>query len=128
MLYYNLTFSHFRRYFNMYLPTAGYEISRTTRYSTSEKVEARIVATKDYGIGDEIRACVGVMAELTQREEKALKNRDFSVMYSTKKKCMCLFLGPARFVNHDCKPNTKVCFLLYLIYIVYQFEWKHRVI
>ena len=112
----------------MYHPTAGYEISRTLRYSTSEKIEARIVATQDFEIGDEIKTCSGVIAELTKDEEAALKNRDFSVMYSTKKKCMCLFLGPARFVNHDCKPNTKVCFLLYLIYIVYQFEWKHRVI
>ncbi len=92
----------------IYLPNAGFEINRTYRYSCSEKAEAKLVATQDWNPGDQIKACTGVIAELTREDELALKNRDFSVMYSTKKKCMCLFLGPARFVNHDCQANTKV--------------------
>jgi hypothetical protein len=83
-------------------------LSSYKRYSCTGKAEAKIVATQDWNPGDQIRACTGVIAELTREDELALKNRDFSVMYSTKKKCMCLFLGPARFVNHDCNANTKV--------------------
>lgn len=104
-------FSHMKRYLMMYMPNAGFEIARTMRYGISDKVEARIVATQSFQAGDEIRCCSGIIAELTKDEEDSLKNRDFSVMYSVKKKCMCLFLGPARFVNHDCKPNTNVCIL-----------------
>jgi hypothetical protein len=94
----------------MYLPNAGFEITRTFRYSTSEKVEAKIIATQKFEKGDIIKACSGVIAELTKEDEETLKNRDFSVMYSTTKKCNCLFLGPARFMNHDCKANAKVSF------------------
>ncbi|TPX78087.1 hypothetical protein CcCBS67573_g00643 [Chytriomyces confervae] len=86
---------HIKRYFSMYLPNAGFEIGRTLRYKNSGKVEACIVATKKW------------RPELTEQDENYLANRDFSVMYSTRKGCMCLFLGPARFVNHDCQPNCK---------------------
>ncbi|KAI8616586.1 hypothetical protein BC830DRAFT_1063279, partial [Chytriomyces sp. MP71] len=98
---------HIKRYFCMYLPSAGFEIARTLRYKNSGKIEACIISTKKWQSGDEIRHCSGYIAELTEQDEKHLANRDFSVMYSTRKGCMCLFLGPARFVNHDCSPNCK---------------------
>lgn len=99
----------------MYLPNAGYEISRTYRYTNSGKAEACIVATRQWKTGDEMHACSGLIAELTDEEEQWLKDRDFSVMFSVKANCMCLFLGPARFVNHDCRPNCKVCSLLFAV-------------
>ncbi|KAK9460109.1 uncharacterized protein V1516DRAFT_678977 [Lipomyces oligophaga] len=40
------------------------------------------------------------------RDRKRLK-RDFSIIYSHRLGHACLMLGPARFVNHDCKPNAK---------------------
>jgi hypothetical protein len=95
----------------MYLPRAGYEIDRTYRYKNSEKVEARLVATQEWKAGDEIRFCHGIIAELNGEDEEGLKGRDFSVIFSTKRRCNCLFLGPARFVNHDCEANCQVfCF------------------
>ncbi|KAJ3333427.1 hypothetical protein HDU76_008238 [Blyttiomyces sp. JEL0837] len=98
---------HAKRYFSMYQSNAGFEIERTYRYKNSGKVEACILATRTWRAGDEIRCCSGVIAELTDQDEEFLANRDFSVMFSTRKGCMCLFLGPARFVNHDCNPNCK---------------------
>ncbi|KAI8925568.1 hypothetical protein BC831DRAFT_401068 [Entophlyctis helioformis] len=99
--------SHARRYLSIYMPKAGFEIDRTNRYKNSRKAEARIVATKSWMPGDEIRLCSGVFAELSPEEENSLAQRDFSVMFSTKRHCMGLFLGPARFVNHDCVSNCK---------------------
>ncbi|CAG8525830.1 19494_t:CDS:2 [Racocetra fulgida] len=92
----------------MYLPTAGFEIAETDRYSGSMKREACIIATKEWHVGDEIRHCSGTLVSLTTEEERALEGgRDFSIMWSSRKDTMCLLLGPARFVNHDCCPNTE---------------------
>ncbi|KAI9203927.1 uncharacterized protein BJ171DRAFT_424603 [Polychytrium aggregatum] len=99
--------SHARRYFQIYLPSAGFEISHTKRYKSTGKVEGCIITTKDWKEGDEIRQLTGVIVELTDADEEILAHRDFSVMYVSRKRANCLFLGPARFVNHDCRPNCK---------------------
>lgn len=100
---------HMKRYLSMYLPNAGYEISETKRYSTTKRTEACVIATKDWMVGDELRLCTGAIASLNAKDDAELKlgDRDFSVMYSTRKGCSCLFLGPARFFNHDCESNCK---------------------
>ncbi|KAH8555910.1 hypothetical protein BGW37DRAFT_152291 [Umbelopsis sp. PMI_123] len=100
---------HMKRYLSMYLPNAGYEISETKRYSTTKRTEACVIATKDWSVGDELRLCTGAIATLNAKDDAELKQdqRDFSVMYSTRKGCSCLFLGPARFFNHDCDSNCK---------------------
>ncbi len=43
-----------------------------------------------------------------EEEELDLKNRDFSIVMSSRKKKPSLFLGPARFANHDCNANAKL--------------------
>ncbi|TFK85357.1 hypothetical protein K466DRAFT_526041 [Polyporus arcularius HHB13444] len=62
----------------------------------------------------------GSMADLTEEEDKELKGtnvgqaqgigirRDFSVIHSKQLKKNHLFLGPARFVNHDCDHNVEL--------------------
>ncbi len=100
---------HCVRYLSMYHPRAGFEIDRSFRYKQfSNKVEARLRSVKSWNEGDEIKYLCGILAELSEEDEKRLDTRDFSVMYSIKKGCACLFTGPARFVNHDCNPNIKV--------------------
>ncbi|KAG0030604.1 Histone-lysine N-methyltransferase set9 [Podila clonocystis] len=98
---------HARRYLNVYLPSAGFEISQTDRYSAlTNKSEACVIATRVFEAGHELRFCAGSIANLTIQEERDLekKTSDFSVI-RTSRRGTCLFLGPARFVNHDCDPN-----------------------
>lgn len=98
--------SHIEKYLSMYHRNAGYEISRTYRYKSSNKVEACLISTKQWNKGDQMHFCAGALTALTPEEEDQLQ--DFSMIYSTKKKSTNLFLGPARFANHDCKPNVHV--------------------
>jgi len=100
---------HFKRYLAMFLSTAGFEVVHTSRYSG--RLEAKVCAARAWKQGDEVRFCSGYVARLSPEEENKLTHvdkRDFSVMFSTRKDSSCLFLGPARFVNHDCNPNCKV--------------------
>lgn len=46
---------------------------------------------------------------MTEREEEELSSRtDFSIVLSSRRKRPSLFLGPARFANHDCDSNAKL--------------------
>ncbi len=47
---------------------------------------------------------------ITPEEEAELSKRkkDFSIVISSRSKCANLFMGPARFANHDCDANARL--------------------
>ncbi|KAJ7497406.1 hypothetical protein FB451DRAFT_1459291 [Mycena latifolia] len=110
--------THASRYFELYHPSGCIEIAHTSRYSHhTGKSELCILATRHLAPGTVITELKGSMANLTDEEDKELKRtdlrnsdirRDFSVIHSKQMKKNHLFLGPARFVNHDCANNCEL--------------------
>ncbi|KAF9566673.1 hypothetical protein CPC08DRAFT_627960 [Agrocybe pediades] len=110
--------THASRYFELYHPSGCIEIAHTSRYSHhTGKSELCILATRNLAPGTVIAELKGSMANLTDEEDRELKRtdlrnrdirRDFSVIHSKSMKKNHLFLGPARFVNHDCNNNCEL--------------------
>ena len=100
---------HLRRYICMYMPDCPFEVSTTNRYTLASH-EATIVARRKIKKGEAVKYLCGIQVGLTADEEKELDLRrgDFSIVMSSRRKSASVFLGPARFSNHDCDANARL--------------------
>ncbi|KAH7067722.1 histone-lysine N-methyltransferase SET9 [Paraphoma chrysanthemicola] len=91
------------------MPDCPFEVTTTNRYTITEH-EASITARRDINPREEIKYLTGVQVAMTEEQEKTLElaRKDFSLVISSRKKTRSLFLGPARFANHDCDANARL--------------------
>ncbi|OAG44531.1 hypothetical protein AYO21_01021 [Fonsecaea monophora] len=100
---------HLRKYIEMYQTDCAWEVSTTNRY-TITTYEAAVTARRRIRQGDTIKYLTGTLVPLTTEEsaDLDLTNRNFSIVVSSRKKNSSIFLGPARFANHDCDANGRL--------------------
>jgi histone-lysine N-methyltransferase SUV420H len=101
---------HMNKFLDFLNPDSGVKITECVRYS-NEKRGGQILATKKWFKNQKIIKLVGCISEMNDEEEDSILKpgvNDFSVMYSCRKQCSQLWLGPGAYINHDCRPNCKV--------------------
>lgn len=100
---------HLRRYMQIYLPDCPFEVAATNRYTIFQE-EACISARRFIKSNETIKYLAGIQVVITAEEEAELSERkkDFSIIVSSRKKEVNLFMGPARFSNHDCDANARL--------------------
>lgn len=101
--------AHLRRYMLMYLPDCPFEVNSTNRYTIVSQ-EAAVTARRFIRRNETIKYLAGTQVTITPEEEREMtaRKKDFSIIVSSRSKCASLFMGPARFANHDCKANARL--------------------
>lgn len=101
--------AHLRRYMSTYLPDCPFEVNATNRY-TIVSFEASVTARRFIRRNETIKYLAGIQVTITPEEEAemALRKKDFSLVVSARSKSTSLFMGPARFANHDCNANARL--------------------
>ncbi|GAA6028481.1 hypothetical protein JCM8097_007049 [Rhodosporidiobolus ruineniae] len=92
-------------------PTAAVAAATAAKKDADDLIEVGVFATRAFKKGEIINLRGGV-ADLTEEEDDNLRGNnggrsEFSILWSERKSCFCLLLGPARFCNHDCRNNVE---------------------
>jgi hypothetical protein len=100
---------HLRLYVDIYKPECPFEVTTTNRYDI-HKLEASITARTDIRKGDVIKYLAGFRVIIPKGEVEDIDDCCLvrSITLSARKKYASLFLGPARFSNHDCENNARL--------------------
>jgi [histone H4]-N-methyl-L-lysine20 N-methyltransferase len=100
---------HLEKYVLIYLPDCPFEVTTTNRY-TIYTHEASVTARKSIKTGEKVKYLTGhqVVIDKVEEAQLDLNQTNFSIVFSSRKKTQSLFLGPARFANHDCNPNASL--------------------
>ncbi|KAG5973786.1 hypothetical protein E4U55_000282 [Claviceps digitariae] len=100
---------HLHRYVQIYMPDCPWEVSATNRY-TIVSHEASITARRYIKRNESIKYLSGIKVVITPEEEReiSVRKKDFSIVVSSRSKSTSLFMGPARFANHDCDANARL--------------------
>ncbi|GAA5887892.1 hypothetical protein JCM6882_000788 [Rhodosporidiobolus microsporus] len=89
------------------LPAVAAAVARKDPEAT---IELGTFATRPFKKG-EVLHLRGGLADLTDEQDDELRGAggrsDFSVLWSQRKQCFSLLLGPASKVNHDCRNNVE---------------------
>ncbi|KAJ5117787.1 hypothetical protein N7448_011419 [Penicillium atrosanguineum] len=97
-----------QKYIRIYHPDCPFKIAESEQLSGLEP-EAAVFAKHSFQRGQTIAFLSGVIVPLTKKEELELEKSEkgFSLL-SSRSRAAAMFLGPARFVNHDCKANAEI--------------------
>lgn len=100
---------HLRRYVQIYQTDCPWEVTSTNRY-TIVSHEASVSARRYIKRNESIKYLSGIQVVITPEEEEeiAVRKKDFSIVVSSRSKSTSLFMGPARFANHDCDANARL--------------------
>ncbi|KAI6233654.1 [Histone H4]-N-methyl-L-lysine(20) N-methyltransferase [Aphelenchoides fujianensis] len=105
----SLFFAHMLRYLNLYSVESSYTVQPCYRFGSESNAGGSLIATRSIKKDTTIGRVVGILAVLTDDEEKRIIRKgdnDFSIMYARRYKQYRLWLGPGSYMNHDCHPNA----------------------
>ncbi|QDS74895.1 hypothetical protein FKW77_003748 [Venturia effusa] len=96
-------------YVAIYRNDCPFEVTTTNRYDILSN-EASITARRFISKGDVIKYLSGTKVMIPVGQVETIDNACLvkSITLSARKGDSCLFLGPARFANHDCESNARL--------------------
>eukprot|EP00834_Sanchytrium_tribonematis_P000910 NODE_19_length_47148_cov_1.447810.p1 type:complete len:837 gc:universal NODE_19_length_47148_cov_1.447810:40961-38451(-) len=98
---------HLTRYLAIFSQSSAIELVNTYRYKNMPEVT--VIASRHVQKNEILTMVEGSWGVMNEKENEEFKKNgsDFSVMYSSQYKTYNVFLGPPRFINHDCNNNVE---------------------